>query len=195
MYQITGKQASFRVTDFEREKLNKIAETLQIESNVEFQNAKELIFAIINKLDDLAAAAPKTIEVEKEVTVEVLPEDLKTKFEELRVSIFENEDIAPLSILETMEMLINTPTQAVEVPVEKIVEVERPLTENEMVVNIQPKQKQLLVNIASWRHNRGYDKVLNHPGDILRRMAFQKAVLVDWNDEFPTGLTRKNLNN
>jgi hypothetical protein len=144
-YIIAGTQISFRVNNEERTELNQIAYDLQTENNIVFNNVKELTFAIIDKMKQGKAEAPRQ---EAEV-VEVMPVLLQEKFAEIRASVFEGEELSELEMLDTLLSIINTPAPAVEIEKEVVKEVERPISENEVLVNVLPAQKDLVKHYKS----------------------------------------------
>jgi hypothetical protein len=144
-YQITGTQISYRVNNDERAELNELASYLQDENGIKFDNAKQLTFAIIDKLKQGKAEAPRP---EAEV-VEVMPVLLQEKFAEIRASVFEGEELSELEMLDTLLSIINTPAPAVEIEKEVVKEVERPISENEVLVNVLPAQKDLVKHYKS----------------------------------------------
>lgn len=168
MYQIKGQQVSFRVTDFERDELNQVAETLQTKNEVEYSNGKDLTFGILTEMKKLQTAEPKTVEVEveveKEVTVEVLPEALKTKFAEIKENIFDGEELSEEEMLDTLIQIVNTPAPVVPQVEEKIIQVERKLSENEVLVELKTAQIEALNFIADYRFKKKLDaeKILNN---------------------------------
>lgn len=186
-YQIQGTQISFRVNNEERTELNQIANDLQTENNVVFNNAKELTFAIIDKMKQGKAEAPRP---EAEV-VEVMPVSLQEKFAEIKASVFEGENLSEIEMLNTLLSIVNTPTPAVEIEKEVIKEVERPISENEVLVNILPAQKQILQRIAEWRFSRRKDAQKLTEGDVMRKMVFNMATLTDYGEMFPTGISER----
>lgn len=196
MYQITGKQVSFRVTDFERDELNQVAKTLQTKNEVEYSNGKDLTFGILTEMKKLQTAEPKTVEVEveveKEVTVEVLPEALKTKFAEIKENVFDGEEMSEVEMLETLIQIINTPEPVVPQIEEKIVEVERELSENEILVEVKPAQREALSKIADWRFNNKLDQEKLTLAGVLRGLAFKPGPLTNWLNEFETGISNPN---
>lgn len=196
MYQIKGQQVSFRVTDFERDELNQVAETLQTKNEVEYSNGKDLTFGILTEMKKLQTAEPKTVEVEveveKEVTVEVLPEALKTKFAEIKENVFDGEEMSEVEMLETLIQIINTPEPVVPQIEEKIVEVERELSENEILVEVKPPQREALSKIADWRFNNKLDQEKLTLAGVLRGLAFKPGPLTNWLNEFETGISNPN---
>lgn len=196
MYKIKGQQVSFRVTDFERDELNQVAETLQTKNEVEYSNGKDLTFGILAEMKKLQTAEPKTIEVEveveKEITVEVLPEALKTKFAEIKEIVFDGEEMSEVEMLETLIQIINTPEPVVPQIEEKIVEVERELSENEILVEVKPPQREALSKIADWRFNNKLDQEKLTLAGVLRGLAFKPGPLTNWLNEFETGISNPN---
>lgn len=196
MYQIKGQQVSFRVTDFERDELNQVAKTLQTKNEVEYSNGKDLTFGILSEMKKLQTAEPKTVEVEveveKEVTVEVLPEALKTKFAEIKENVFDGEEMSEVEMLETLIQIINTPEPVVPQIEEKIVEVERELSENEILVEVKPAQREALSKIADWRFNNKLDQEKLTLAGVLRGLAFKPGPLTNWLNEFETGISNPN---
>lgn len=188
-YQFTGTQVSFRVNNEERNELNQLATELQDENNVQFNNAKDLTFAIIDKLKQARNEAPRQ---EAEV-VEVLPAHLAEKFAAIKADIFENKELTELQMLETLISIVTTPTPAVEIEkeIEKVVEVERAISESEVLVTMQPAQKQILQRIADWRFTKGKDNQKLATGDVMRKMCFNMATLTDYGEMFETGISER----
>lgn len=127
-------------------------------------------------------------------TIEKLPESLAEKFTEINNELFpELGTLSELQILETLQEVVQMKDETPPAPVEIIKEVERQLADNELLVNLKPQQKQLLLDIAAWRFSNRLDAVQDTPGNILRRMAFREYVLIDYMDEFATGLKSKQV--
>lgn len=192
MYQIKGQQVSFRVTDFERDELNQVAETLQTKNEVEYSNGKDLTFGILTEMKKLQTAEPKTVEVEKEVTVEVLPEALKTKFAEIKENIFDGEELSEEEMLDTLIQIVNTPAPVVPQVEEKIIQVERKLSENEVLVELKTAQIEALNFIADYRFKKKLDAEKLSLAGVLRGLAFKPGPLTNWLNEFETGIRNPN---
>jgi len=196
MYQIKGQQVSFRVTDFERDELNQVAKTLQTKNEVEYSNGKDLTFGILSEMKKLQTAEPKTVEVEveveKEVTVEVLPEALKTKFAEIKENIFDGEELSEEEMLDTLIQIVNTPAPVVPQVEEKIIQVERKLSENEVLVELKPAQIEALNFIADYRFKKKLDAEKLSLAGVLRGLAFKPGPLTNWLNEFETGIRNPN---
>lgn len=205
MYQITGNQASFRVTDIERDLINDVAEEIQEESGNSFTNVKQLFFAMIKKLESQEIALKelqmdynsKVEELshlrEEPPTLPELPEELKIKFEEIKQSVFEGEELSEETMLDTLVQIVNSPAPVVPQIEEKIVEVERELSENEVLIDLKPAQKNVLLKIADWRFKNDYDKEVLSPGEVMRKMTFNRGSLTNWHGEFMTGITERKL--
>lgn len=194
MYQIKGQQVSFRVTDFERDELNQVAKTLQTKNEVEYSNGKDLTFGILTELKRLQNVEPKTVEVEveKEVTVEVLPEALKSKFAEIKENIFDGEELSEEEMLDTLIQIVNTPAPVVPQVEEKIIQVERKLSENEVLVELKPAQIEALNFIADYRFKKKLDAEKLSLAGVLRGLAFKPGPLTNWLNEFETGIRNPN---
>lgn len=209
MYQITGNQASFRVTDVERDLINDVAEEIQESSGNYFTNAKQLLFGLIKKvqsqtvqLQELQMDYNSKIEElshlrEVPPTLPGIPEELKIKFEEIKQSVFEGEELSEETMLDTLVQIVNSPAPIVpqieEKLVEKTIEVERKLSETEILIDLKPSQKNALLKIADWRFKNGYDNEELSPGEVMRKMTFNKGSLVNWHGEFMTGFSERHL--
>lgn len=189
-YQITGTQVSFRVNNEERAQLNELAIDLQAENKVQFNNSKDLVFAIVEKSNNSAA---NVVEVEKEVIkeVEVIPTDLSAKFAEIKASVFDDEELTELEMLDTLIQIITTPTPAVEIEKEVMKEVERPISENEVLVPLLPNQKEILKRIADHQFKRFPKNGQLTEGEVMRKMCFNMATLTDYGEMFETGISER----
>lgn len=189
-YQITGSQVSFRVNNEERTELNELALELQTENKVQFNNSKDLTFAIVEKLKN-SVSTPIIEEKEVIKEVEVIPTDLSAKFAEIKASIFDNEELTEIEMLDTLIQIISTPSPAVELEKEVIKEVERPLSENQVLVDLIDNQKAILTRISNFRQKEGLDKIPLTEGDVLRKMCFNMATLTDYGEMFETGISER----
>lgn len=188
-YQITGTQVSFRVNNEEREALNQLAIDLQTENNIVFNNSKDLIFSIIEKLK--SPIQPQEIEVEKEI----IPTALAEKFAEIKTSKFGDSDISEIEILNELQRL--STIEPKEIEVERVVErvVEKPLLENQMIIDLNPVQKRILEVIAERRFQKREDAVKNTPEKQLLNLTFNRQTLFNWAGNYPTYLELKEFSN
>lgn len=85
--------------------------------------------------------------------------------------------------------IITTPREpAPEVEFIKTVEVERKLTETEVLLNLKPQQINLLKTIARWRFIAKKDTHTNSLEELIPRMLFKKGVLPLVNEVFELGV-------
>lgn len=82
-------------------------------------------------------------------------------------------------ILEAVKEKIQTPTEVVK-------EVERALTENEVLLNLSAQQKQTIEIIARWRSRTGKDSQLNTIEQTIKRMVFNSGTLMNDHGQFDT---------
>jgi len=77
--------------------------------------------------------------------------------------------------------------------VEKIVEIEKKLQDNEFIIQLEPAQKRVLEVITRWRFQTKKDvKLLSIP-QVIKRMVFNRGTLLNWHEEFETGIKEKHI--
>lgn len=162
------------------------------------QSAESVAFieAISKKNKELQEElSKKTLEVEQ--VMEALneaheisntsPADLSILFKEINSSVFEGEEKTELEMLQELVNIINSPTPAVEI--EKTVEVERKLNENERVFSFTADQLKILKTIARWRAYKKIDEPLKTVQQTVKAMIFNLPTLTNEGECFKTGLT------
>lgn len=202
MYQIPGKAINVRLTEDERTQLNEFAEFWQAAEGTKFTNPKQVVFALLSHISDLEEKVK-----ELEPALEEANSKLATLESELATTGSNREIVDKLiqeigyqetpsdeKLFSDIVEIINTTLEpAPPVEVEKIVEVEKPLAENEVLVTMTLEQKKLLATIARWRYQSKIDQELLTPSDVMRKMTFNKGSLTNWHGEFETGISESRL--
>lgn len=164
----------------ENEKLRRIPHT------IESDNSK-----YIAEIESLKAKIQELSQMP--IVGEPISDELQEKFAQIKTDIFENEDVTPEQMLDEMLQIINQPQPAVEIPIEKVVEVEKPLLENQVIVNLRPQENLLIGKIAEWRFQSRIDSSQLSKETVLKKLAFNLASLADWNEEFKTGISERSI--
>lgn len=206
-------QISFRISENDKEVLQSLADKLQIDNQETFKNARDIVFAIIEELQTLSAireeqenkiatlenratsllAELQKIDAEKE-DKEALQNEFQPLFDEARELIGYDEAVENSTILKDLIVMINTPQKpAPPVEVEVIKEVEKPLSADEILLKLSSKQIEVLEYISEWRHRKGLDKTKQTNAEIIKAMTFHRGALLNYSDEYRTGITPKNL--
>lgn len=190
-YQITGTQISYRINNEERAELNALASELQEEYTVKFDNAKQLTFAIIDKMKQSDTEAQRP---EAEV-VEVLPVSLTDLFsqgttvEEIIESITsQREQLASCSeeIEALKKQVFNLDQDNQRLFEQEILESER--NKNALLVPCTADQLEVLKGIAKNRLEKQYSDKLDTPDEIVRKIVFREPYLFNHWGDFYTGL-------
>jgi len=181
MYQITGNTVSFRVSEDEKEILNELANTLQTDENTVYSNSKQLVFGLITKLNTDV----------NNVSDSVINDELQTLIDECHNVIGYDEIKTLPEILRDLLEIISTPLEpapTVEIEKEVIKEVEKPLGENDILVQLEPLQKEVLEKIARFRVRYKLDDERTPLDVLIKRMIFNTGTLKNDHGAFVTGI-------
>lgn len=215
MYQITGNTVSFRVNDSERQQLNDIAITLQTNENQTFTNGKQLVFALLSHCNQLQTELNTNVNTEDSTipeneiqeTIEnnefTNESDLNTEnkaieFKQQLIAAIGYEEIpSDEQLYSDLLEIINMEPDPNELPVkeiEVIKEVEKPLGENEILVDLTANQHELLQKIARWRGQTKRDEQTLPISKLIKMMVFNEGTLTNDHGYFETGLSSKKIN-
>lgn len=214
---------TFRTSQFERQEINTFLQSFQEQKDVQFSSIRDAFLTIFktykedmktllvvqeenerlrnipqpdnsNYIAEIETLKAKIQELSQMPIVgEPISDELQEKFAQIKTDIFENEDVTPEQMLDEMLNIINQPQPAVEIPVEKVVEVEKPLSENQILVNLRPQENILVSKIAEWRFQSRLDNPQLSKESVLKKLAFNLASLADWNEEFKTGISERSI--
>lgn len=214
---------TFRTSQFERQEINTFLQSFQEQKDVQFSSIRDAFLTIFktyqedmktllvvqeeneslrnrpqpdnsNYIAEIEALQNKIQELSQNPIVEEpISDELQEKFAQIKTDIFENEDVTPEQMLDEMLYIINQPQPAVEIPIEKVVEVEKPLLENQVIVNLRPQENHLIGKIAEWRFQSRIDSSQLSKETVLKKLAFNLASLADWNEEFKTGISERSI--
>jgi hypothetical protein len=210
-YQITGNQVTFRVNDTEKKMLNDFAVLRQIKENKTFTNAKQIVFELLSIVNNSVNNENNT-EI-NETTHEIIENEQKNVFEivaeapenqevnEIKQQLIESigytETPTDEQLFTDLLEIITTPLEpapTVEVVKEVVKEVERPLTANEVLLNLTPQQRELIELITRWRFQQKRDTERLTTEKAIKRMVFNAGTLSNYHGEFETGIPLNKLN-
>lgn len=198
-------QVSFRIPDADLDEFNAYAKAVQEESAQDFSSCYDYIRSLIKSNKELESINSglshdfKMLQAELEdlksqeiESVELIPEDLKNAFDEIKDSIFDGENLTEKEMLDTLIQIVNTPAPVVPQVEEKIIEVERKLSDNEVLVELKTPQIDALNFIADYRFKKKLDPERLTLAGVIRGLAFKPGPLTNWLNEFETGIRNPN---
>lgn len=207
MYQLTGQQIGFRISENDREIINAVINELQTARQTSFSSFKDAVFALIsdrkqykNELISLREQLEEALQKVK--TDETTPISNRfqvdfsenTAVQELIGKVIENESLPVDSdVSEVVSVALSKalqPPTVIKETVEKEIEVAVPvaLKDGEVILSLKPMQRTILEIISKRRFEAGYDSALQSIETTADRLIFNKATLFNWGGEFPTCL-------
>lgn len=192
MYQITGQQISFRVNEEERNELNEFAKNWQTDENTVFSNGKQVVFALLAHCKQLESKLEtlENIPLTSENTNENINKIKQQLIEALAYEATPEDEELFKDLLE----IITTPLEPLE-PVEiiKTVEVEKQLAPGEIILDLTPRQSELLELISAYRARLKDDVPRKTVQEIIKQIVFNKYILTNEFGIFKTYIKPKTL--
>lgn len=199
-------QATFRIPDAELDGFNAYVKAVGDEIGQDFSNGYEFVSTLIKQNKEMSngltamltleeANKELTLLLEEKENTPVINPEITAKFDEIKESIFENNELSETEMLDALvEMVTFHSEPEIQIKeVEKVVEVERSLKENEVILSLDERNEKIVNHISLYRYKKGYDKEQLTKEQVIKNLAFNAATIVNWGGEFETGInsTRK----
>lgn len=211
IFQFENRSNSLSIADGIREEINQKVRAFQEKIDVSATNPTELFKLLLDyavnqdnnevippapieengKQDDIHIDFAQVTDSNQVENKEHISEDYKRKLiDEIGYEQEPTDEILFTDLLEIITTPIEVPKIEAEYK-EVIKEVERELSENEILIDLKPKQHEILKKIARWRSHTKIDDATLPTGDIIKRMVFNHGTLLNEHGYFETGLNAK----
>ncbi len=185
MFQFQNPNFSVRLNATEKDSVNKALQKIQEENNIEYTFAKDVFLDVIQRITQPKETVKHTDTLEKPEVLELLNE-FQSNFE-----IPENTPITELLLLalqKVNEPLPEAPTVEIEKPVH--IEVEKPLSANQILITLNDDQLQVVKKV---QQNRAKELAKNNnPEESLEELFiacfFDQGNIISFNGGWWTGL-------
>lgn len=179
MYQIDKPTFSVRLNEDEQNVVNEVLQHIQSKEEKTYTFAKDVFMDVIEK----AQSSLQPVE-----TNDPLDNPHLSKLMDIYRENFDiPADTGGLQLLVDALTRVNEPLpEAPTVEVEK--EVERKLSENEVLISFTPDQFSVIKTISDNRNKRLEESMQETPGLTIKKMALNKANVYNWHGNFFTGL-------
>lgn len=182
MYQITGAQVSFRISEKERDQLNEFCNHRQEMENTVFTNAKQVVLSLLSyckQLENERDNSENNVDfTEYENKIADLELETATRLKEIEIlqeqlSSLENEN-------KSLQALNEDAFQ------KEMARSER--EQNNLIIPCSPEQRQVLKGIAENRFKKGYSDKVDSPDEIVKQIVFREPYLYNHWGDYYTGL-------
>lgn len=203
MFQVEKRANAVNFNPAEIDRFNTQITELAVKYNTSFTSVKEVLTFAITEL--LSAKQP-------EITIPepVLPdnavilgendlvitqtESFKSAFDKFSVTEYDQDKPStPVLVLTDALNIAMQEPKIKEIEVEK--EVEKPLTEHQVLLDLSAQEHLVLGEIARRRFQAGRVERLLEPSETIRKIVFSKAVLFNWAGEYWTGIEKSDFKN
>ena len=214
MYQLSERRTNalnYSVGDH-KDLINAQLKEYQENEGIHFSDVKGVFEHLLSSAlsQDNTQIEPNSTEEIQEITSDNIQELVPKDDQEIITYTPEFESIIESAIIEigydtrpTLEVLITdlveiikTPLDTIEpIEIEKVVEkmIERPLTENEVLLDFSEKELYALNLIARWRSSKKLVPERESIPTVIKGMVFNPGTLFNEHGHFPTGLIPKKV--
>lgn len=169
-----GRQISLSFSGDEINEVSSILDQLQRTHGYASDTMKGLFLQILRKSLENSinpAGTLNQIPVSESAEFIELQQQYETLFEQNKALTLEVEQL-----------------NSIELDVPEAVEIEKPLPEFSLILQLDAPKIQALEQVSDYRHRHGHDKSRLPIEITAERMLFNRATLYNWGGEYPTGL-------
>lgn len=191
MYQITGNTVSFRVNDAERDQFNQIAAQLQESENEVYANGNHVFFALLrhcrqlenSSLENKFHIPDSDLEKERETAVNRVNE-IRTQ---LITAVNEDDNVTDDELITLVINKINKEPETKTETVTEIKEVEKQLSDNQILIEVTDRKLEILQEIAKRRAKKYRLEQLESLPVLAEKMIFNDGTVFNLSGELYTG--------
>lgn len=191
MYQITGNTVSFRVNDAERDQFNQIAAQLQESENEVYANGNHVFFALLrycrqlenSSLENKYHIPDSALEKERETAVNRVNE-IRTQ---LITAVNEDDNVTDNELITLVINKINKKPETKTETVTEIKEVEKQLSDNQILIEVTDRKLEILQEISKRRAKKYRLEQLESLPVLAEKMIFNDGTVFNLSGEFYTG--------
>lgn len=191
MYQITGNTVSFRVNDAERDQFNQIAAQLQESENEVYANGNHVFFALLrycrqlenSSLENKCHIPDSALEKERETAVNRVNE-IRTQ---LITAVNEDDNVTDDELITLVINKINKEPETKTETVTEIKEVEKQLSDNQILIEVTDRKLEILQEIAKRRAKKYRLEKSESLPVLAEKMIFNDGTVFNLSGEFYTG--------
>lgn len=181
MYQIDKPTFSVRLKDDDRDVVNELLQHIQEKEDKTYTFAKDVFMDVIEKAQT-SLQPVNTTDPTDHPQLQDLIEIYRENFD------IPKETSVTQVLIEALTRANEPPKEAPTVEIEK--EVERKLSDNEILLNVNTDQMKVINKITSNRNKKLPEDKKEEVSDTIKNMVFNRANINNWHGAFYTGFDK-----